>query len=357
MFKARKDIENRFVEANQTIKTTLECLNANNGGVLIVVDKAGKLRGTVTDGDIRRSLLKGRTLEDPVSQAMTLNPVIAHSDMDSNERMAVLMGGSVSCVPVVNDENEVLGIDMLQDTRAHEKLPNEAVIMCGGLGSRLGNLTRTCPKPMLRIGGTPILERILGNLIQSGVRRFFLATNYLREQIEEYFEDGSRWNVEIRYLREEQKLGTGGALSLLPYQPSHSLVVMNGDLLTNMSFVNMLKFHTQNGVSATMGIVEFQYTNPYGVIRHSNSKLVEIAEKPVSTCFINSGIYVIEPEMLEYVPKNKFMNMPDLLLQAKEKGHSIGVYPIYETWLDIGRPDDFSLAEKISVGIDNHRLY
>lgn len=355
MFKSRQEVENRIINSSKNIATALELIDANCGKLLIVIDSCGKLCGTLTDGDIRRSLLKGESLDSPVSAAMKQNPVIAFVDMDSNERMSLMLAHNISTLPIINENKEFMGIETLHEFKNYEKLPNWAVIMCGGLGTRLGDLTRSCPKPMLRIGGVPILERIMKTLMSSGISTFFFATNYLRSQIEEYFDDGSNWNVSITYLKEEKRLGTGGALSLLPSRPEHPVLVMNGDLLTNMNFLNMIKYHQTSCAKATMGIVEFQYQNPYGVIRHANSRLLGIEEKPVSTWFINSGIYVIEPDLLDYVPDNCFLDMPNLLLQAREDGHPIGVYPIYETWLDIGRPDDYRLAEEISLGLDRNR--
>lgn len=355
MYKSRQEVENRIILSSTNIGAALELINTNRGKLLIVIDTYGKLRGTLTDGDIRRALLKGESLDAPVSSAMKRNPVTGRVDMDSNERMGIMLAHEVSTLPIINENDEFMGIEILQEFRNYEKMPNWAVIMCGGLGTRLGNLTRSCPKPMLRIGGVPILERIMKTLIGSGISRFFFATNYLRNQIEDYFGDGADWDVSITYLKEEKRLGTGGALSLLPERPEHPVLVMNGDLLTNMNFMNMIKYHQTSCAKATMGIVEFQYQNPYGVIRHANSQLLGIEEKPVSTWFINSGIYVIEPDLLDYVPDNSFLDMPNLLLQAREDGQPIGVYPIYETWLDIGRPDDFRLAEEISLGLDRSR--
>lgn len=344
---AAKDITNQIITDDCTLLAALERLNRNAGGVLAVVDSGQRLLGTLTDGDIRRAILKGQQLTASVTAAMMTSPCAVSNDTEANVAHALMLARNLNFLPVVDAAGVLLGAVIAGKCGGRRELPNYAVIMCGGLGSRLGELTRNCPKPMLRIGGVPILERIMKGIIACGITRFFFATNYLREKIEGYFGDGSRFNAQIDYLREDRRLGTGGALSLLPFVPETPLLIMNGDILTDVEFNRLLDFHAESGGLATMGIVEFAYQNPYGVIRHENGRLLGIDEKPVQSWFINSGIYVVNPELLAAIPHNTYIGMPTILLEAMTNGHKINVYPIYENWLDIGRDDDFKLAQTL----------
>lgn len=336
-----------LIKPDSPLLDALKQLNANAGGALAVIGENGELLGTLTDGDIRRALLNSHALTDEVSCAMRAKPLFAYFDSGFQERSELMHRRNISFLPIVDKGGKLCGAEIHGLSTENKKLPNYAVVMCGGLGSRLGALTRNCPKPMLRIGGLPILERIVRNLIGHGVTRFFFATNYLREQIEDYFGDGAKWNVEISYLRENKRLGTGGALSLLPFIPDDPIIIMNGDLLTDTDFGNFLDFHYKNKAIATMGIVEFSYQNPYGVIRYDQSTLIGIEEKPIQSWYINSGIYIINPEILGYIPEDTYIDMPSILMQAMNKGKRVNVYPIYENWLDIGREDDFNLAQTL----------
>ena len=345
--KIRNDIESIIIYHNATLSQGLEKLNSNAGSVLLVVNVNNRLIGTVTDGDVRRALLRGIRIEDPVIQAMHPNPFVAHVNNTLDERLALMHSRGLRHLPVVDDKGLLLGIEILQGSISTSLLPNEAVIMCGGLGSRLGNLTHDCPKPMLKVGGKPILERIMCSIIQCGISRFFFATNYLREKIESYFGNGEKWGVQIRYLKEKKRMGTGGALSLLPYIPSHPILVMNGDILTEFNIRHLLDFHGMANPIATMGIVEYRYQNPYGVVRHEGTTLLGIDEKPTESWFINAGIYIIEPRLLETIPRDVFIDMPTLLLNAKSRGEQVSICPICENWIDIGRESDYRSAQQM----------
>mgnify|MGYP001661326130 CR=1 FL=1 len=345
--KTRNDIESLIVYHDATLSQGLEKLNSNAGSVLLVVDVNDRLMGTMTDGDVRRALLRGVRIEDPVSQAMHSKPFVAHVNNTLEERLTLMHSRGVRHLPVVDDRGQLLGIETLQGSVSTSLLPNEAVIMCGGLGSRLGQLTHDCPKPMLKVGGKPILERIMCGIIQCGISRFFFATNYLREKIESYFGNGEKWGVQIRYLKEKKRMGTGGALSLLPYVPTHPMLVMNGDILTEFNIRHLLDFHSMANSITTMGIVEYRYQNPYGVVRHDGTKLLAIDEKPTESWFINAGIYVVEPRLLRTIPGDVFIDMPTLLLNAKSRGEQVSVCPICENWIDIGRESDYKSAQQM----------
>ena len=345
IMKTREEVQYILINQTESIEAGLKKLDNSAGLPLLVVDENNALKGTISDGDIRRALLHGVHLEDSIAAAMCTRPIIANISSSLEDRLFILRSRQLRVLPVTDDHGCLCGAEILS-THASAR-PNEAVLMCGGLGTRLGSLTRDCPKPMLEVGGKPILERIMCNLIKGGISRFFFATNYLREKIEDYFGDGQKWGVNIQYLRETKRMGTGGALSLLPYIPAHPFLVMNGDILTTFNATHLLDFHEMCRSIATLGIVRHCYQNPYGVIRHEGSTLVGIDEKPIESCFINAGIYVVEPRLLETVPHNVFIDMPTLLLQAKDRGEFVSVCPICESWIDIGREADYKAAQQL----------
>lgn len=343
--KTEEEIQNIIILQSESIEVCLKKLNDSAGIPLLVVDENNILKGTISDGDIRRALLHGVLLDDSISAAMCMRPVIVDISSSPEERFFLLRSHQLRVLPLTDERGSLCGAEVLSSNVSAR--PHEAVLMCGGLGTRLGSLTRDCPKPMLEVGGKPILERIMCNLIEGGISRFFFATNYLREKIENYFGDGQKWGVSIRYLRETKRMGTGGALSLLPHIPTHPFLVMNGDILTTFNTGHLLDFHEMCGGIATLGIVRHCYQNPYGVIRHDGSTLLGIVEKPIESCFINAGIYVVEPRLLETMPRNVFIDMPTLLLQAKERGELVSVCPICESWIDIGREVDYQAAQQL----------
>ena len=216
--------------------------------------------------------------------------------------------------------------------------------MVGGLGSRLGDLTTDCPKPMLKVGGRPILEAIISNFKAEGFRNFYLAVNYKSEIIERHFGDGKSLGVKIQYLREERQMGTAGSLSLIDHQSKDPVVVMNGDLLTSISISELLNFHKETEAEATTCIREYGYQVPFGVAETKGTNLVQIIEKPTHKWFINAGIYVLSPSVLSRIPKGEVYDMPTLLNSLVTEGKRVSVFPIRESWLDIGRREDFERA-------------
>jgi NDP-sugar pyrophosphorylase family protein len=234
-----------------------------------------------------------------------------------------------------------------EESLIHDRpLTNTVVLMVGGRGKRLRPLTETCPKPMLRIGGKPILETTIETLRDSGFRHFVLSINYLAEQIERYFGDGSRYGIRINYIRESEPLGTAGALRHLAPVPTCPFVVMNGDILTRLNYVHLLLYHQQSQASATMCVREFDQQVPFGVVELDGKSISRIKEKPKARYFVNSGIYVLEPTTLEYVPDGGPFDMPELFNVLREQRKATIAYPIREYWMDIGRPDDFLQAER-----------
>lgn len=341
--KVKNEINDIIIFQTDNIETGLKKINESMGSTLLVVDEDNILKGTLSDGDIRRALLKEVHLEDCVTAAMCASPIIVNISSSLEERLFLMRSRHLKVLPVIDEMGYLLGAEILSANSPVR--PNEAVLMCGGLGTRLGSLTSNCPKPMLEVGGKPILERIMCNLIEGGIYSFFFATNYLREKIENYFGDGKKWGVSIRYLKETKRMGTGGALSLLPYIPEHPFLVMNGDIMTSFNIANLFDFHEMCRSVATLGIVRHTYQNPYGVIRYDGTTLLGIEEKPIESCFINAGIYVVEPNLLKDMPHDVFIDMPTLLLQAIERGEFVSVCPICESWIDIGQKSDYEAAQ------------
>lgn len=332
------------VTPQATIHDTVRVIEAGALQVALVVDHAGKLLGTVTDGDVRRGILKGIPLNATVTSIMNREPLT----VTEGEATAVILGmmkqHRVHQIPVVDSQGALVGLETLDELLQPEAKDNVVVLMAGGLGTRLAPLTQERPKPLLHVGDRPILETILQNFIDYGFHRFYFAVNYKAEMIRAHFGDGGRWGVEIRYLHERDRLGTAGALSLLPERPDHTLLVMNGDIMTRVNFDALLDFHARNQAALTMGVREFSHTIPYGVVRMQDNRLVSLVEKPVEKVFVSAGIYALEPSVLDMVQTGHYLDMPTLFQQAMDRRLPTLGFPIHEYWLDIGRMEDFERA-------------
>lgn len=313
--------------------------------IAIVTDSDGRLLGTVTDGDIRRGLLRGIETTSSVTEIMNRNPVTVGPQDDRSTVLALMKRRMLRRVPIVDAQRRVLGVESIDDLIQASSKDNMVVVMAGGLGTRLAPLTNDLPKPMLDVGGRPILETVLINFIEYGFTNFQLCVNYKAEIIKKYFGDGSRWNVSIGYIHEDQRMGTAGALSLLPKNPTESFVVINGDVLTKVNLGHLLNFHAGHKTPATMCVREHNYQVPYGVLRlDSDHHILTIEEKPSYKYFVNAGIYVLEPSVLSLIPANTFYDMPSLFKKLVESGERPAAFPVHEYWLDVGQPADFERA-------------
>lgn len=333
-----------MVSPHTPILDTLEIIDKNARQIALVADESDKLLGTVTDGDIRRGLLKGRALQDPISIIMNPFPTVA-SPYDTRDNILALMKiKQINQIPIVDEEGRIVHVEVLNDLLRPTKKDNWVVLMAGGLGTRLYPLTHDCPKPLLKVGNKPLLETILQSFIDQGFHKFYISVKYKAEMIQEYFGDGSDWGITIQYLQEKDSLGTAGALSLLPEKPSEPFFVMNGDLLTKVNFEQLLDFHKTYQAKATMCVREYDHQIPYGVVKLDKQRLVSLEEKPTQRFFVNAGIYVLSPEIVERIPHNQYFDMPSLFdLLMEEDQHTIA-FPIREYWLDIGRMADFERA-------------
>jgi dTDP-glucose pyrophosphorylase len=340
------DWKKTVLDQKTSIHKVIETIENTSMQIALIVDEKGQLVGTVTDGDIRRGILKGIPLDDPVQKVMKTDPVVVRENESREAVLSIIKHRQIYSIPIVDENRCPVGLASLNKLLLSGERENWVVLMAGGLGSRLKPMTDECPKPLLKIGNKPILENILQNFIENGFTRFYISVNYMSDMVEEYFGDGSRWGVEIKYLYEDKKLGTAGAISLIKEKHSEPIFIMNGDLLTKVNFLQMLDFHIEHKADVTMGIREFDFQVPYGVVKRDDYRFVDIIEKPVQKLFINAGIYVLNPELLKMIPENSFYEMPNLLKYFKDQNKEIIVFPVREYWLDIGHIDDYRQANE-----------
>jgi dTDP-glucose pyrophosphorylase/predicted transcriptional regulator len=333
-----------LITPDTPIAEAIEIIDQAGLQIALVINENGQLLGTVTDGDIRRAILKHLSLDEPVSKIMNSNPRFIHRNQPREEAVLLIKNSKVRQIPVLDEDCRVLGLEIAEELLNPSPRDNWVILMAGGIGSRLKPLTTSCPKPLLKVGKKPVLETILENFIEQGFRHFYISVNYKAEMIIEHFGDGSRWAVDIRYLHENQRLGTAGAAGLLPAKPIEPLLLMNGDILTKINFGQLLDFHQKNLAEVTICIREHYSQIPYGVVTIHKNRLQQIEEKPMQHFFINAGLYVLNPEVLNYIPAGSYFDIPDLLQTLLHKGKEITVFPIREYWIDIGRFDDLERA-------------
>ena len=339
-----KNLDDYKVRLDTNIHDALKIIDRRGGQIALVVDGGHKLLGTVTDGDVRRGILSGIDVQCPVSMIMNAEPVKAKPSDSRQFILSILRQNKLRHIPIVDDAGCLLGLETLDDFNPTYR-KNMVLLMAGGLGSRLQPLTDECPKPMLKIGGRPILETIILNFIESGFKEFIISLNYKGDMIREYFADGHNLGVSIQYIEEDESLGTAGSLRLLPeIQNSHSIIVMNGDVLTKINLGHFLDFHESYKSKATMGVREYNFQVPYGVLKLDHHRIVQIEEKPVHNFFVNAGIYVLDQDILACLPDEERFEMPDLFEHLVKVGHHTVAFPICEYWLDIGQPDNLKQA-------------
>jgi dTDP-glucose pyrophosphorylase len=326
------------------IHDALKIIDRRGGQIALVVDGGHKLLGTVTDGDVRRGILSGIDVQNPVSMIMNAEPVKAKPSDSRQFILSILRRNKLRHIPIVDDAGCLLRLEILDDLNPTYR-KNMVLLMAGGLGSRLKPLTNECPKPMLKIGGRPILETIILNFIESGFEEFIISLNYKGDMIRGHFADGHDLGVSIQYIEEDERLGTAGSLRLLPeIQNSRPIIVMNGDVLTKVNLDHFLDFHASNHSKATMGVREYNFQVPYGVLKLDHHRIVQIEEKPVHNFFVNAGVYVLDQDVLNCLPDERRFEMPGLFKQLMKAGHHTVAFPIREYWLDIGQPDNLKQA-------------
>ena len=341
------NIELLKILKDKSIKEALEVIENGSLKIAFVVDENNILLGSISDGDVRRAFLKGIGVDSPILDLFNNSPIVANiSEFEDNlKRICIESEDQIDTIPLIDDKGRLVDIYCFGSEYLPKAHNNTVVLMVGGLGSRLRPLTENTPKPMLNVGGKPILETIVKGFSDNGFTNITMCLGYKSDVIKDHFQDGSDFGVNINYILENKRMGTAGALTLLDKKLDEPFFVMNGDLLTNVNFDKMLDFHKENNSKATMCVREYDIEVPYGVVNIVNEQISSIEEKPVHKFFVNAGIYLLEPECIDLVPNNEFYDMPTLfskLIDAKEKTTS---FPLREYWLDIGRISDYEKAE------------
>lgn len=341
-----KDWQKTTVPKTACLRDVINSLEASKSQIVLVLDEAGFLVGVMTDGDVRRAILAGVDLSASVVGIMNTNPTSAPVATPRWRLLSQMREKSLHQLPLLNDEGQVIDLVTLAELAGSVKVSNPVVLMAGGIGKRLRSLTQDCPKPMLKVGKKPILEFILESLIDQGFATFYIAVNYHAEIICDHFGDGAQWGVNIEYLREKEQLGTAGGLSLLPRVPETPVVVVNGDVLTRVDVNEILKFHVQQNALATMGIREYEFQIPYGVVSIQNSNIAQIVEKPVHQYLVSAGIYIVSPPALSHIPHKTYFDMPMLFQKLIEVKAVTRAYPIREYWIDVGGLEELERARR-----------
>ncbi|MEJ6066182.1 nucleotidyltransferase family protein [Psychrobacter sp. 16-Bac2893] len=340
------DWKNVVLTPKATIRDAMRTIDKAALRIGLVCDEQNKLLGTVTDGDIRRGLLAACDMLDPVNKVMNKNPIVVKPTDTRQQRIDIMDKHDLLSLPVVNDNHYLIGLETLHQVLQPKRQDNPVFIMAGGFGTRLRPLTDHCPKPMLRVGDKPMLEHLINQFISLGFHDFYISTHYMPEQISNYFGNGSKWNITITYVHEDSPLGTGGALGLLPESlPKLPLIMMNGDVLTKVDFKRLLDHHETNEFDATMCVREVEHQISFGVIETEQQLIINMVEKPTYRYKINTGIYVLNPNIVASVQVDQYIDMPALLEQHRVNNKRIGAYTSYDYWLDIGQMKDYQKAQ------------
>ncbi len=339
-----KAVDTIKLSPTSTIKQALQIIDRGAVKFAIVVDKDDQLIGTLTDGDIRRAILDGKTLDTKIETVYFKEPTVVNVNNTKEEIINLCTSKKIYQIPVIDNEGRVVSIDLLDELLKPEVHANKVVLMVGGLGTRLRPLTENTPKPMLPVGGKPILQTIVEKFVSYGFVNMVMCVGYKSNIIQDFFEDGSKFGANIEYVLEEKRMGTAGALTLLETKPSAPFFVMNGDLLTNVNFEHLLEFHLANNSMATMCVREYDFQVPYGVVNVKHGKILSIEEKPVQKFFVSAGIYMLDSQCIEMIPENEFYDMPTLFEKLISMNENIISFPLREYWLDIGRMEEYEKA-------------
>lgn len=341
-----KDWRKTLVYRETSILEALRLIDEEALQIALVVDCEQRLQGTVTDGDVRRGLLKGLSLQDSVEKIMHSSPITVLSGTSHDDILELMQNSELNQLPILDEKGQVIGLETRLSLRKKAEKKNKVILMAGGLGMRLRPLTENCPKPLLKVGDKPILETILDSFIEHGYKDFMISVNYKAHMVEEYFGNGGKWGCSISYIREQESLGTAGALSLIEEPIIEPFFVMNGDLLTKINFSQLAGFHEDMNADATMCVRTYQFQVPYGVVEIENNHIFSITEKPVQQFFMNGGVYMFNPQVLNLLKRGKYMDMPDFFSMLINGAYNTIAFPIREYWLDIGQMSDFSRANQ-----------
>ena len=333
-----------ILPATATIGQAIRNLDQVAIKIVLVATDTDVLEGTISDGDIRRGLLKGLDLNSPISSVIHRNALVVPSELDRELVKQLMVANKIQQIPIVDKSHHVVGLHLWDEITTPPVRPNLMVIMAGGMGTRLRPHTENCPKPLLPVAGKPMLAHIIERAKLQGFSRFVLAVHYLGHMIEEHFGNGERLGVQIDYLREQSPLGTAGALGLLTPRPDAAFVVTNGDVITDIHYGELLDFHLRHHAAATMAVRVHEWQHPFGVVQTEGVEIVGFEEKPVARTHINAGVYALEPDALKALAADSRCDMPTLFERLQAMNQRTVAYPMHEPWLDVGRPDDLHLA-------------
>jgi len=334
------------IRLGSTIGDAMDVINRGGVKIALVVASDNKFLGTLNDGDIRRGILQGNTLTDTIDDIYHAEAIFVTKGTPQQELVTLCLENGVSQIPIVNKNNKVIDLFVLDELFVKKQYENTVVLMAGGLGARLMPLTEDVPKPMLRVGEKPILQTIIEGFLECGFTNFIMCLGYRSNVIQDYFQDGKAFGVNIEYVFEDKKMGTAGALTLIEQNLDKPFFVMNGDILTNVNYEQLLDFHKLNKSKATMCVREYDIKVPYGVVNLDNENVISIEEKPVHSFFVNAGIYLLEPECIDLIPSNEFYDMPNLFTQLFKLKERVTPFPLQEYWLDIGIISEYKRANQ-----------
>ena len=341
-----RDINRYCLAESSTIQDCMELIGKTKKGIALIVDGDGRLIGTVTDGDIRRYVLTGRSINNLVSNVMWTSPITASTEASEKEILELTKKHFVRNIPILDNNGFPCGIVHLTDIVSEGNSCQCAVIMAGGEGRRLRPITEDIPKPMVKVGGEPVLESIINAVSRSGISDIYITLNYKADIIKDYFKDGSKQGVKIKYIREDKKLGTVGSLTLMPKIPTSPLLVINGDVITKINFQRLIDFHIQHRCMMTVAAIQYMLKVPFGVLDLSGHYLLGINEKLEQRFLCNAGIYMVEPDVLSLIPDGVRFDMTDLVTVLTRKGFPVTTFPVHEYWIDIGQMEDLKKAQK-----------
>lgn len=338
------DISPFILRLQSTLEEVMKMIEDNKKGIVFILDENSRLKGSISDGDVRRAILKGNTVKSKAMEVMHTSPIALDEGYADDEAQLLLKEKDLKLIPIIDDSGQVKKIVSHKLDEDQQVISNPVVLMVGGEGKRLSPLTDDTPKPLLKVDGKPILQIILEKLFLSGFRNVFLCTGYKSEAIEQFCEDGSKFGLSIKYFREDKKLGTIGAVKYLEDSLKEPFLVMNGDLLTMLNFKNILDFHLQMDSELTIGSKEYSYTIPYGVLELEGIDVQKVIEKPSVNYRVSAGVYVLNSSILKYIPKGEYCDITELMEDVLSHNHKVSAFPIEEYWLDIGQPQDYDKA-------------
>ena len=346
----RPNWRSALLRPDTELRMAIRNLDETGLQVIMVVGPDDRLVGTLTDGDIRRGLLRGMEMSTPIESIVARDPFVVPPQLGRDAVMQLMQANKIHQLPIVNEHRRVVGLHLLDELMVPGLRENLMVFMAGGLGTRLRPHTEKCPKPMLPLNGKPMLEHIIERARNDGFHRFAVTLHFLGHMVEEHFGDGSRWSVSIKYVHEDAPLGTAGGIGLLAPRPTSAFLVSNGDVLTDIRYSELLDFHVRHGAGATMAVRQHEWQHPFGIVHTKGVDIVGFEEKPIARTHINAGIYVLDPMALDALRPGERCDMPTLFERVRERGGRTIVYPMHEPWLDVGRPEDYSTAQAAKLG-------